>query len=273
MGNNPETNRHLPVAFRPEEVLDRAFRPATNSLSFHLGQGILDEFGRVQVGEPLALWDSEFQYNLHPLFYHQTVVNGGTITHDADHSSARLNVTTTDGSSAILQSYEYFRYQPGKAQQLSLAFLFAVVTTGLDQRVGQFDDDNGFFFEADTIEELAEAIRQGNEYQKVPLTYLQETVDRWNSFVDAGFDDDFERGPDAPLHAIGTPPLYGASIPIEWHDSCGGLRINGKGQVLDMQGEVIAGLFAGGESVGGSEMHGLGRATTQGYIAASTAAA
>ncbi len=136
-----------------------------------------------------------------------------------------------------------------------------------------FTGDPGTFFRADTIEELADAIFSKNGFQKMPLTHLKATVDRWNGFVNAGADTDFARGPDAPLHAIGTPPLYAANVNIEWHDSCGGLRINGKGQVLDMQGEVIPGLFAGGESVGGSEMHGLGRATTQGYIAASTASA
>ena len=107
--------------------------------------------------------------------------------------------------------------------------------------------------------------------QKVALTYLKETVARWNSFVAKGADPDFERGPDAPMHAIATPPYYAARIVIEWHDSCGGLRINGKAQVLDMKGQVIPGLYAGGEASGAHLMHGLGKACTHGYIAASNA--
>lgn len=132
--------------------------------------------------------------------------------------------------------------------------------------------DNGLFFKADTIEELAEAM-MGNEHQNVPVTYLRETVDRWNSYVTAGADPDFERGSDAPMHAIGTAPFYAARILIEWHDSCGGLRINGKAQVLDMKGEVIPGLYAGGEATGAHLMHGLGKCCTHGYMAGTAAAA
>lgn len=127
--------------------------------------------------------------------------------------------------------------------------------------------DNGQFFVADTIEELAEKIYAGNEFQRVPLTYLKETVDKWNSYVDQGFDPEFDRGLDAPMHRIGTPPFYAASQMIIWHDSYGGLRVNGKTQVIDLQGEVIPGLYAGGEASGGGNQHGLGRALVHGYIA------
>ena len=53
--------------------------------------------------------------------------------------------------------------------------------------------------------------------------------------------------PDAPMHKIAKPPFYAASISPVWHDSYGGLRINGKAQVIDMQGHAIPGLYAGGE--------------------------
>ena len=52
----------------------------------------------------------------------------------------------------------------------------------------------------------------------------------------------------------------------------GGLRINGKAQVVDTLGEVIPGLYAGGEASGGGVMHGLGRALTHGYMAGTNAA-
>lgn len=135
-----------------------------------------------------------------------------------------------------------------------------------------YTGNNGRFFKADTLEELADAIKAGNEHQRVSLSYLKETVGKWNSFADKGSDPDFERETEAPMHPLMKPPFYAASLMVEWHDSSGGLRVNGKMQVLDMQGEVIAGLYAGGESAGGHEMHGLGRAITQGYIAGSNAA-
>ena len=42
---------------------------------------------------------------------------------------------------------------------------------------------------------------------------------------------------------------------------------------MDMQGQVIPGLYCGGESAGGFNQHGLGRCMTQGYIAGKYAAA
>jgi succinate dehydrogenase/fumarate reductase flavoprotein subunit len=51
------------------------------------------------------------------------------------------------------------------------------------------------------------------------------------------------------------------------HDTRSGLRINSKCQVMDMNGEVIAGLYCGGESAGGFSLHGLARCAVQGRIA------
>ncbi len=127
--------------------------------------------------------------------------------------------------------------------------------------------DNGYFFKADTIQELAEKIEAGHEFQRVPLGYLAETVSAWNSYVDTGTDPEFAREEDAPLNRIATPPFYALSIMVIWHDSYGGLRVNGRQQVVDMQGQVIPGLYAGGEAVGGFNKHGLGKGHVHGYIA------
>jgi succinate dehydrogenase/fumarate reductase flavoprotein subunit len=42
--------------------------------------------------------------------------------------------------------------------------------------------------------------------------------------------------------------------------------------VIDMNGAVISGLYCAGESAGGFNQHGLGRCTTQGFIAGMNAA-
>ena len=91
-----------------------------------------------------------------------------------------------------------------------------------------FTADNGYFFSADTIEELAKKIYARHEFQRVPLKHLEETVRKWNTYVDEGGDPDFGRGKDAPMHKIDKPPFYAAAICPVWHDSYGGLRINGK---------------------------------------------
>jgi urocanate reductase len=74
------------------------------------------------------------------------------------------------------------------------------------------------------------------------------------------------------MHRIETPPFYAAWVPIMVGDSYGGLRINGKAQVVDLWGKVIPGLYAGGEANGGGQQHGLGRASVHGYIAGTNAA-
>ena len=131
--------------------------------------------------------------------------------------------------------------------------------------------DPEYFFSADTLAELAAKL-ENNPYQKVtmPAENLEATVERYNSFVDSGTDEDFDKP--TPQYKIQTPPFYAAWATPVVHDTYAGLRINMNCQVLDMNGEVIPGLYCGGESAGGCSQHGLGRCTAQGYIAGGHAA-
>ena len=126
---------------------------------------------------------------------------------------------------------------------------------------------DGSFFKADTLEELARNVTE-NEFQRMPLKYLVKTIARYNELAASGKDTDFDK---PRLHRINTPPFYAAIIPIGTNDSYGGIRINGKGQVIDLYGKVVEGLYAGGEASGNGEQHGLGRATVHGYIAGTNA--
>jgi succinate dehydrogenase/fumarate reductase flavoprotein subunit len=132
-------------------------------------------------------------------------------------------------------------------------------------------DPDGYFFSAPTLAELAAAIT--NPYQAQPMdgATLEATVARYNTFVDSGVDEDF--GKPRPPYKIQTPPFYAAWATPQVHDARAGLRINAKCQVMDLQGQVIPGLYCGGESAGGFNQHGLGRCTAQGYIAGTHAAA
>lgn len=148
----------------------------------------------------------------------------------------------------------------------------AVRRTGWELRFPYVNEENGYFFRADTIEELAARISAGHPFQRVPLSHLSETVSTWNTYVDEGADPEFEREVDAPMNRIAEPPFYALAIMVIWHDSYGGLRVNGQQQVIDMQGAVIPGLYAGGEAVGGFNKHGLGKGHVHGYIAGTYAA-
>jgi hypothetical protein len=131
-------------------------------------------------------------------------------------------------------------------------------------------DPDGYFFSAETLPRLAAAIKNGYQAKPMKGETLQVTVERYNSFVDAGEDADF--GKPAPKYKIQKPPFYAAWATPNVHDTRSGLRINGKCQVMDLNAQVIPGLYCAGESAGGFNQHGLGRCTTQGFIAGTHAA-
>ncbi len=128
-----------------------------------------------------------------------------------------------------------------------------------------------YFFTAGTLEELASMLTRC-PHQKVamPAANLEATVERYNRMVEFGVDEDF--GKPTPMHKIATPPFYAAWATLTVHDTYAGLRINMDCRVMDMKGEVIPGLYCGGESAAGCSQHGVGRAITQGYIAGMLAA-
>ncbi len=131
-------------------------------------------------------------------------------------------------------------------------------------------DPDGWFYSADTIAELAGKI--GNPHQKKPISgaVLEETVNRYNSFVTAGKDADFNKP--TPLHKIEKPPFYAAWTTPILHDTHTGLRTNTDAQVIDTRGEIIAGLYAAGETQGGFAQHGLTRCIVFGRVAGRHAA-
>jgi hypothetical protein len=131
-------------------------------------------------------------------------------------------------------------------------------------------DPDGYFYSADTIAELAPRIK--NPHQKKPMSgdVLQETVNRYNSFVASGTDPDFKKP--TPMYKIEKPPFYAAWATPILHDTLTGLRSNTSGEVIDIRGEVIAGLFCCGESQGGFAQHGLARCLVFGRVAGRNAA-
>jgi hypothetical protein len=133
------------------------------------------------------------------------------------------------------------------------------------------DIEAGYFFSANSMAELAGKIVMKYQPKGLPAAALQDTVARYNAFVDAGKDTDFDKP--TPRYKIQTPPFYAAWASPVVHDTRAGLRINAQCQVMDLNGQVIAGLYCGGESAGGFSQHGLARCTVQGLIAGKHAAA
>jgi FAD binding domain-containing protein len=131
-------------------------------------------------------------------------------------------------------------------------------------------DPEGWFFSGSSLRELASRIVSKYQKEPMPAAALEETVARYNSFVDAGKDEDF--GKPAPKYKIQTAPFYAAWSTPCIHDCISGLRINGKAQVIDLWGQVIPSLYCGGETAGGFNQHGLAKSLTFGRIAGREAA-
>ena len=109
-----------------------------------------DAFGRLRVSEPFTLFDSSFRYGDNQL-WNQATATGGTGTYNAAQGLMDLNVTTTSGSSVQRQTTKVFAYQPGKSLLVMTTFVCAAPKANLDQKVGYYNSDNGYFLEQDGL--------------------------------------------------------------------------------------------------------------------------
>jgi urocanate reductase len=131
-------------------------------------------------------------------------------------------------------------------------------------------DPDGYFYTADTIAELAPRIKNPHQTKPISGAVLQETVNRYNAFVAAGADADFKKP--TPMYKIEKPPFYAAWATPILHDTLTGLRTNTSGEVIDIHGAIIPGLYCAGESQGGFAQHGLARCMVFGRVAGRNAA-
>lgn len=142
---------------------------------------------------------------------------------------------------------------------------------------------------APTLAELARKL-------EIPEGALEQTVSRWNQYVAQGIDPDFGRGESAydgfngdirkypgkesTLGSIGRAPFYALQLESSTLGTKGGPRTNKHAAVLDVDGDVILGLYAAGNVMAGPTgmVYGgaggtLGPAVVFGYAAGRHAAA
>lgn len=107
-----------------------------------------DAFGRLRVSNSFTLFESFHRYQDNGRVSVYTAVNG-TSTHEAHSSSILMTVTNENGSSVIRETNRVFAYQPGKSLSILTTFCMSPSKTGLRQRIGYFDINNGIFLEND----------------------------------------------------------------------------------------------------------------------------
>lgn len=144
--------------------------------NFGSSSGNLDGFGRLRISEPVSIFDSTFEYDKQPLLFSELLVSGASATYDTDKKSVILSTNTTLGSKVTYQSRRYFKYHPGKSNLIKLTGNFSEGVVGVRKRVGQFDDNNGYYFE------LSGATPSVNLRSKVSGTVVNSSVTQssWN---------------------------------------------------------------------------------------------
>ena len=148
-------------------------------------------------------------------------------------------------------------------------------------------DTPNWLTQASSLSELAEKMG-------VKADVFEETVNTFNKNARAGQDPEFGRGDSsydrfygdrsregvlATLGEISQPPFYAVTLEMGALGTNGGAQTNGKAEVLDVNGNVIPGLFAAGNVMAGSTGGiyagaggTLGPALTFGFIAGEAAA-
>lgn len=133
--------------------------------------------------------------------------------------------------------------------------------------------EKGWAFEADSLEALAGMM-------EVPAENLTEAVERFNSFVDAGKDEDFNR-PMEKAKKVEGEKYYAIRHQSSILATVSGLVVDYDCHVLDYDNEVIEGLYAAGGASGGffhtnypRHIFGpsIGRCVSFGYVSGQNAA-
>jgi urocanate reductase len=154
-------------------------------------------------------------------------------------------------SAAILSQSDRYGYMVWDQEILEEARTLEIYGKEYDQLVA-----DGVLVKADTLEEAA-------AFFGIDQAVLMETIANYNSFAAAyegGMDSkeaDTEWNRNAKLAAIDKGPFYIEKVVPAAHHTMGGLLIDTETRVKTADGDLIAGLYAAGEIVGG--IHGNNR--------------
>jgi len=110
--------------------------------------GLVDAFGRLRISDAFTVFDSQHRYEDNGRWSNANTTNT-TVTHHADSSCVLLTLDNQANSEVIRETNKVFYYQPGKSLLIMSTFVLNELKTGLRQRVGYFNGENGIFLEAD----------------------------------------------------------------------------------------------------------------------------
>lgn len=107
--------------------------------------------------------------------------------------------------------------------------------------------EQGWILKADTLEELAEKMKQDVENRNMmSAETLAETVKRFNEFCEKGVDEDYGRQ-ERTMGPIEKGPFYAMKMYPGGPNTKGGIDADANRRVLDWEGNPIPRLFTAGE--------------------------
>ncbi len=101
-------------------------------------------------------------------------------------------------------------------------------------------NDAGYFYSADTLEELADKI-------KVDKQAFLKTMKDYQAYTVAGKDEEFGRKITDP---IDKPKYYATLVTPSMQSTYGGIKVDDAARVISTEGKVIPGLYAAGSTSG-----------------------
>ena len=159
----------------------------------------IDASGRLRVSEPHTIFDSKQIFDNQPLFWGEALETGGGISaaHYVDEAATTFTSTINTAGKFTRQTFMRFNYQSGKGQKVTMTVVLDLSGggTGVERRVGLFDDENGLFFE-DNAGVVGVTLRSKVTGSVVDTTVAQTSwnLDKMAGSGPSGLTADFAKG-------------------------------------------------------------------------------
>lgn len=151
------------------------YRGISNCSTINQTPVVTDSSGAQLIVEKQPFISMQSQYNVSTIRDYSTVANGGTISGPPTTGTGEtsLTITTTSGSSAVLQTTVRCPYQAGYGSEVGLGVRIGPnFPANARARWGLFDGNDGFFFQYDTVNQLScNVVRAGVISQTVQANF------------------------------------------------------------------------------------------------------
>ena len=158
-----------------------------------------------------------------------------------------------EGASRMGLSYKVIELSNHGSDWPALIYDSHGLTTIYDKDKLNIILNNGEMKKFDTIAELA-------RHFKLPVEEAEKSIKRYNRMFESGqdvdFDKDFVKTKSSP---VAKPPFYACPVYPKFNYTQGGIAITSKAEALDIENNVIPGLYVCGEAASG--IHGAVRVT------------